>query len=105
MTFKDGKDYFGITFKANRFVAYAAKIGLGFSFKNGTVEVSEGDLPNAIARGIKEYAEDLPVSEAFRLMGVNAKDVEPNLILLMATLINKDHQLVFIASDEVKNKE
>ena len=96
MTFKDGEKYFGITFRAERFVSYAAKIGLEFTcrnFGNIQVELIERGLPAAISRGLEEYAEKISGIELYSFWGMREKDVDPNLILLMAALINKYHNL------------
>lgn len=93
MTFKDGEKYFGIDFSAYDFSGFACMAGIRYMYDNGVIVIADEDIPSAIAKGLEIFAvrTAIPNYDQMTLCGI--RSISKNLVILMAALINKDHNL------------
>lgn len=92
MIFKENEKYFGINFGASYFTAFARKVGLKYTYDNGTIKVDDKDIPAAVNKGLEFFAE---CSNNCFIDFADHRVVA--LVLLMATSLSK-------AKDEYRRK-
>lgn len=95
MTFKDGEEYFGITFSAYSFSGVACMLDIQYIYNNGVVDIDEKDIIHVINNGLNKFGSMASINsfDADKNMLLSIREISKLLLVMMAALINKDHNM------------